>query len=370
MPSWARIVNSTTRQFLRKEEVNILRNRRLTAMMKSKGRITYSNAGEKLDWKVRFKRAPLSGYADAETLTFPRRNKRKTATLDWRGYRATDSMTRREKLQNKNTEAIIKLYENIQKELMEDVEDQFGDEFYVDGAAAGNSSRLFGIESFMGTNGTVNISTGAQRSANAADKNGFPTDTYAGLSTALGNYGGSWTGPWPSGTGSAHYDFWSPNIVCYNSTAFSGAADTFAAQGDEAIRYGIIKSQKNKSRKGALDLIILESTLYMSLLELLDSKERFISRRGANEGSSAELGFGDVVHFDGVMVTWEYGMADGLGYGFNIDEMELRCLDKQLFVPIGPDFDIASESYRFSIAFDGQLKCNPRAFMKLMTIAA
>jgi hypothetical protein len=370
MPEWTRIVNTTTKKFLREQEVNVMRNRKLTALMREKGRISYNNSGESLDWKVRYKRAPLQGYADAETLTFPRRNKWKTAALPWRGYMATDSMTRRERLMSKNTEAIVKIYSEVTDTLMEDVEDAFGDEWYIDGNASGNGSRMHGVESFFGTNGTVNISTGAQRSANAADRVGSPSDTYAGLSTVPANYGGSWTGSWPTGTGSAHYDFWSPLVVCYNSTDFSGSADTFAAQGDEAIRYGIIKCQRNKSKKGQMDMILLESTLYEQFLGLMDSKERFIARPGRVEGSLAKLGFTDVINFDGVEVTWEYGLPSNIGYGFNVDYMELRSLQGQLFEPQGPDFDIASQSFRFAIEFAGNLKCNPRHFLKLMTIAA
>jgi hypothetical protein len=307
MPEWTRVVHTTIKKYIRQQEVNILRNRKLTAMLKEKGRISYNNSGESLDWKVRYKRAPLQGYSDAETLTFPRRNRWKTATLPWRGYASTDSMTKKEKLMNKNTEAIVKMYSEIASLLMDDIEEAFCDELYIDGNATGNTNRIHGIESFFGTNGTINVSTGAQRSANAGDKAGEPSDTYAGLSTVRANYGGSWTGSWPSGTGSAHYDFWSPLIVCYNSTAFGGTGDTFATQGNEALRYGIIKSQKNKSRKGAMDMILLESTLYESFLLLMDSKERFVSRPGRKEGSLAKLGFTDNKNYDGVDITWEYG---------------------------------------------------------------
>lgn len=369
MPEWTRVVNTTIRKYVRGEQNNVMRNRKLLALLREKGRITYNHSGEMLDWKVRYKRAPLEGYADADTLTFSRRNRWKTAALPWRGYASTDSVTKKERLMNKSTEAIVKVYSNIAKVMMEDIEDNFGDEFYIDGNAAGNSKRMHGIESFMGINGTVNISTGAQRSANAADKSGYPTDTYAGLSTTLGNYGGTWTTAWPDGTGDAHYDFWSPVIVNYTSTAFSGGSDTFAAQGDEAIRYGTIKSQRNKSRRGQLDMGLLESTLYEEFITLLDSKERFISKAGRQEGSLAKLGFTDVVNYDGVEWSWEYGLPATIGYGFNCDEMELCSLQDQLFVPEGPDYDVASKSYRFGIDFFGNMKANPRAFLKLDDLA-
>lgn len=367
MPEWSRVVNTTIKEYVRGEEPNVLRNRKLTALMRERGRISYNHSGEQVDWKVRYKRAPLFGFADADTLTFSRRNRWKTAVLPWRGYASTDSMTKKERLMNKSVEAIINIYSNVAKILLEDIEDNFEDEFYIDGNAAGNSKRMHGVESFLGQgSNTIDISsaTSAERAANDADRVGAPDDSYAGLSTQLGSFGGTWTGSWPNGTGDAHFDFWSPLLVHVNSTDYGATTDTWAGQAELLLRYAIIKAQKNKSRRGQLDLILLTSQFYEEFLNQLDNKERFISRPGRNEGSLAKLGFTDMINYDGVEVTWSYGVPDATGYGFNVDEMNLCSLQKQLFVPEGPDFDIASQSWRFSIDFYGNLKCNPRSAVK------
>src|SRR5262245_17682091 len=141
---WSRIVNTTIREYIRQEEPNLRRNRKLLAMLQARGRISMNHGGTDMDWKVKFKRAPVQGYADSDTLTFARRDRWKTAVLPWRGYAATDSMTKLERLKNKGTEAIIKVYEQIAPQLLEDIDDQFGDELYIDGNAAGNSLRIHG----------------------------------------------------------------------------------------------------------------------------------------------------------------------------------------------------------------------------------
>lgn len=369
MASWARIVNTTTKKFFRKEEVNILRNRKLLALLQSRGRITYNHAGESMDWKVRFRRSPLTGYADGDTLTFARVNKWKTANLDWRGYTVQDSMTKMETLQNRSTEAIIKLYDNVMRILKDDIDDQFGDEFYVDGNASGNSKRIHGFESCLGDGGnTINITTGAERTANAADRVAAPSDTYAGLSTALGNYGGSWTGSWPDGSGDSHYDFWSPIIAATDSEDYGTTNDNWADQGDQVLRYAGIQARKNKSKRGMLDLFVITRTMYEEFLGLIDSKERFISRPGRQEGSLAKLGFTDTVNWDGIDVTSEFGIPDDSGYGINVDSLELRSMQSQLFVPTGPDYDVASKSYRFDVDFMGNLVMNPRDMVKLEVV--
>jgi hypothetical protein len=316
-----------------------------------------------MDWKVQFKRAPMQGYADSDTLTFARKDRWKTAQLPWRGYAATDSMTKKERLMNKNTEAIVKVYEQVTTNLLEDLEDQFGDELYIDGNASGNAKRLHGIESFMGNSG--------------AATNGYiatPSDTYAGLTTGLGDYGGTWSSSggsttWPTGVGDAHYDFWSPLIVDYTDTLWQATTKTWPNTCREALSYGIVKSKKNKSKRGQTDLILLNDELYRQFYNKLSDAERLVVKRGDGKNGLYALGFTDVINYDGTDVSYEYGVPVNTGYGWCMDQLELCSLQAQLFVPEGPDFDIASQSYRFSIDFFGNMRFKSiRYFTKWLNV--
>lgn len=277
MADWSRIVNTTIAEYMRGAEKNILRNRKLLALMQSRGRISFNHGGTQMDWKVEYKRAPVQGFADMDVLTFARRDRWKTAVLPYRGYAATDMMTKMERLKNKSTEAIIKVYDEIVPRLVSDIEERFGDEMYIDGNATGNTNRIHGIESFMGNSGAA-----------AAGYIGSPSDTYAGLSTVLGDYGGDWSVngsgdvEWPTGTGDEEYDFWSPLIVDYTDASWTATTDTWPNTCKEALRYGIVKGRKNRSTKGKLDLILLENELYRQLLDSLDPEERAVITRGGN----------------------------------------------------------------------------------------
>jgi hypothetical protein len=368
---WSRIVNTTTHDFIREVEVNVMRNRKLLAVMQDRGRVSFGHSGDLMDWKIRYKRAPMIGYADADTLTFSRRDRWKTAQLEWRGYAATDSMTKMERLKNKNVEAIVKIYSEIAKNLMDDLDDQFGDEFYINGTAAGNEKRVHGIETFMGTSGT-----------SAKQPVGLPNSSYAGLVCTLGNYGGSWstTGAtttntdWPMGTGDAHYDFWAPLIVDYTNanatsatngtTGWTSATKTWPNTCEEALRYGIVAGEKNRSKKGQLDIILLENELYRQFAQFQAGKEQLRVQRGDKPGGLYALGFADTINFEGCDVSFEYGIPRGSGYGWSMDNMELKSLQDSLFAPEGPDYDIASKSYRYSIDFMGNLTHNVRNFTK------
>lgn len=360
--SWQRELHTTIHKYIREEEENILRNRKLFAMLKDRGRITFNHSGDLMDWKVRYKRAPLRVFQESDTLTFSRINRWKTAQLGWRGYASTDSITKFEKLKNKGVEAIIQVFDQMARNLMDDIEENFGDELYVDGNLAANTGRIHGFESWFATSG--------------AATNGYvgtPSDSYAGLNTDLGSYGGTWatTGGatrWPDGTGDPEYDFWSPLVVDYTDTAWRASTKTWANTCGEAIRYGITKQMKNKSRKGLWDLVLLDRELYRLFEEYQESKERLVIKRGDRKGSLYSLGFEDTVNIDGVDVTSEYGVPAATGYGLAVNHLELCSLQAQLFVAEMPDFDIATQSDRFSIDFFGNMRANPRYQGKFVSI--
>lgn len=362
MDTWTRVANTTIAKYIRQEEVNILRRRKFLAMLQSRGRITFGHSGTNLDWKVRYKRVPMTGYADGDTLSFPRSERHKTATLDWRGYSATDSFTKFERLQNRNTEAIVKVISEIATMLKDDINDNFAEELFVDGNATGNSKRLHGVESFMGNGGA----------AAASVPIATPSDTYAGLSTSLGNYGGSWSTSggnsiWPTGTGDAHYDFWSPLLVDYGNDDFNASSDNWRNNCVEAIRFGLTHTNgRNKQGKGQVDMVLLENELFRVYKEANDSRQQINVNRGEKAGLIS-LGFTDVVEQDGVQITSEYGVPVGVGYGIPLDAVELCSMQEQLFVPES-DMEISTKSNRFSIDFFGNLKCNPRGFIKFLDL--
>lgn len=109
----------------------------------------------------------------------------------------------------------------------------------------------------------------------------------------------------------------------------------------------------------------LETELYRQYVQTQTTRQNIYRTPGGDKGDSLiGLGFGDVTYFEGCEVTYEYGLPPGVGYGFNLDQMELMSLQGQLFVPEGPDYDSATKSWRFSIDFFGNLWSNPRYQVK------
>ncbi len=374
MAEWSRPTATTIRKYIKGFEDETMRSRKVPALLKKNGRIKYSSGGLGVDWKVKWKRAELQVNGGDANIDFAPIDRFKTAFLDYKGYAISDSMSKREKLMNTGPEAIIKYYKEIVPQLLSDIEDKFHEEFYIDSGATGNSNRMSGINTLFGTpTQTYTISSGAARTANDADVSGVPVVTsYAGLSTVPGALGGSWntqTGiadGWPAGKGDEEYDFWSPMLINFGSTAWTGTG-TWASAALHAIRYGLTHGRRNNSKRGAIDMVMVDRDLYRVYLHLLDGKERINT---TDVLGLRALGFEDVVNQDGVAITSEYGIPANTGFGWNMDQVELLSMQDQLFVPEGPDYDIATRTDRFAIDILGQIKFqSPRHFFKLLDMA-
>ena len=143
-------------------------------------------------------------------------------------------------------EAIVKIVSSVIESMLSDFKEHFEDEIYKDDSDAGNSDRLTGFHSALGYTGSAQYAQ--------------PDDTYAGIDTDLGSYGGSIiSGSWPAGQFDGEYDFWSPLIVNYTHADWTATTDTWADNADEVLRAGITLGAKNNSLDGQMDLI--ETTL-------------------------------------------------------------------------------------------------------------
>lgn len=370
--AWERTAHTTLVQHMRDVEEAMLRNYPLFALLDSGGRIEYNCSGSGFDWPVQYRLHHMEGNNGETPRNFQRKNLWKTAHLEYRGYQATDAMFKKEFLENRGTEAIVKVFDQMTNRIEQSMKQGLATEIYVDGNDTGNEDKWHGFESLFGLNGTVNASDGTQRTANAADIVGYPAGTYAGLSTELGNYGGSNVGGiWPNGKADSEYDFWSPIVVNYTSTHadMPSSTNTWVGQGDEAMRYAIIQTQRNSSMDGQVDVIFLARNLYGGFLNLIDNKEQIQVLGGAQTPLRA-LGFKNVVYFDGIEVTWDTGIANSIGYGMNIQNINLRSMESTLLAVEGPEYDIDDQSYKAVVGTLSNLKFkSPRNFFKLAALA-
>lgn len=382
MAGWAREVATTIADYGKGAEAELVGKRLLLKALKSKGRIVYGcggvggsgDAGD-FTWQVPYRQAQLRTGEMENGMTPTRQDRFKRVGLSYIDYTMSDFMTKKEKLRNQGRAQIIDYFKQMSTRLFDDCGQQFSKELYIDSSATGNSLRLSGIETMMAINGTMDLSatTAVSRSANAADVAGYPSDTYAGLSTILGNTGGSWTVgtaginyQWPAGRGDMQFDFFSPIIVNYTSSAWAGTANTWAYNAEKATRYLATHMGKYQSDRNPLQTIMLERDLYRQFLDLYAGKERILI---TDSNKLRALGF-DGVSMEGVEVSWELDVPGGVGYGWDVDNMELRSCQDTLFYTEGPWWERIQRAYVTAVDFCGQLKFNsPRFFGKLAALA-
>lgn len=351
-PTTLRIMRTTRELWSKQLSDQTIEKHALLKLMESRGMFRYGCTGTAKKWTVKYKLIDLVPYADMDAANFARNTTVLTAELPWRGYKLFDAISELEFAMNEggNDTQIIDLFKGKLEQLSDDANEQIGVEFYKDGNATGNDKRFHGIESFLSVN------TGAQL---AADQYATTlNDTYAGLLTAKGNYGGSAT----DSPLKREYDFWSPVVV---NTTYNG--ETFATSAVKQLRRAI--SQANKGGKGNnLDLFLMSRENFNLLKNQLDDKQRQL----IPATDLAKFGFPDMINVDGVDCTWEPDMpaTDPAGvvvdfYGFNTTKLKLNLLGKKkvLWNASGDTFREENMTHRFWTGTWGNLQFEgPRFF--------
>jgi hypothetical protein len=120
---------------------------------------------------------------------------------------------------------------------------------------------------------------------------------------------------------------------------------------------------KNASKRGRIDFILLNSELYRQFADRYAGKERVVIQKGGGQ-TLLDLGFGDVINFEGCEVTYEFGVPSATGYGFNVQQMELRSMQDKLINSYGPIENEEDKSLRFGADFFGNMIFRPRYFTK------
>ncbi len=187
MAEWARLTNTTIAKYIKGVQAELMAKQILLALLDKRGRVTYGVSGDGVKWDVEYREIPLTVNNGEQAITPQRQDAYKQPSLDIAGYLVSDVMTKREKVKNaKGPSQIVDYFKNMVTRSTRNLRRQFGEELYVDSGAAGNTGRLSGIETMMNATQTINVASGAARTANVLDPIDAPSSTYAGLSCALG----------------------------------------------------------------------------------------------------------------------------------------------------------------------------------------
>lgn len=357
---WDRTLYTTLPKHLRKVEENVFRNHQILALIKNKGNVSYNNGGEGITWPVQYKRHRGQGDLGEGPRSFQRVNQWKTAKLDYRGTTVTDSISRREMYSNQGEEAVVKFADGIISRLTDSLNEEMAPQCYNDGEATGNETSWHGLKSWHGFSGTVDTDSGALNLQNsggdqAADKLGWANSTYAGLSCELGAYTGSNSSgdKWPAGTADPQYDFWTPLVVNYNSTAFSGATHTWAVQAIECLRFGLTYSSRRAGAESQITNILMSMDMWIPFIALYEPLQRIMV---TGDSPLRKFGFQDVVFFDGRETSCDAACPPGNAFGMNPATFEILCMTEQMFMPEPGTYDNKTQTTDYAVSTLSNLK--------------
>jgi hypothetical protein len=346
-----------------------MRKRLLLSMLKKRGRFEYNCSGDELRWQLRFSQPPISQYGDGGTIDFSAHNAYKQIGVDWRGYIGTDTLSKKQNAMNKGDEQLVNLFQEKANNLRESIGDTFSGELYRDGSASGRENCIHGLETFM-----------TATTPGAGDILATPNDTYGttNVSTVLGTYGGSWSAvlgtkpnstlatDWPYGNGSTEYDFISPKLGNWSSTAWGTSATTWEANAWRVMSTMVTWLTTTGGSDGMPTLAVMAPDLFQGYKNAQEVKTRITIPHKEAE----DLGFGGTLNQDGVVISPDFDCPANTGYFLNLSTMTVCSLFPELFWMEGPDKDPRSAwSWLFGIGFFGNVRYSPKHTGKIYPYA-
>ena len=149
--------------------------------------------------------------------------------------------------------------------------------------------------------------------------------------------------------------------IVKDSTAWSGSSD--GAKLEKALRFGITHAQRNSTIDGQITNVFMDRSMFIDLKDHNDGRQTIEVTN--SPGSLRELGFRNVMLFDGIELGFESAVPAGYAFGINLACMELLSLTDNLFEDEGgPQYDINTQSLNAVVSTLSNLKYkSPRNFV-------
>jgi hypothetical protein len=191
-----------------------------------------------------------------------------------------------------------------------------------------------------------------------------PSQTYAGVSTALGNKVNDWSHDntaeaWPMGDYSEGYNYNSPLMVDYNATQFTPSDGTanrsWSTQWQGA--FNALVTYMGLLHDMPVELVVWHGDLERQAKDSLVGNQRFIV---SDSSPTRALGFKSL-EYNGVETMSEWGVPNGMGFALNFEKMSLKNWQSQL-IEKEDDHDIVTSDDLHKLDNYSQLICDSAGF--------
>ena len=330
------------------------------AMVQQKGGMKMNQGGLGITWPVRYKRRSINTGGSPLNNTFYEVNRIINATLPWRIYQLGEGLSKFTILATKNDpNSYLDAFDKQFKWTLEDFTVDLAKKVYVDGAASG-SRELYGFESLF--NGTAVASNA---------RVGTPAGTYAGITSTLANYGGTFTTEsseaWPNGDGSDQYDFWAPLQIDTSNTKWSDTTKDWANNWQEQVTW--CRSMMAKRNGDPPDAMLVTPFMLTQAKQNVLSNQRFELTQNPDtiEAGVKAMTVEGMDFIEDARIIAAAGA--GIGYAVTWDKLEICCMGSQL-VESDTDMDITTKNKQIALDSHIQMKAeSPCYFAKFAEIS-
>jgi len=364
---WEAKANILREAWQKKAEDLTVRSRLTLKWMESRGRFVPNCSAEYINKPVKRGEPTVRQFAESTVITFDRHSLWDKKRASYRGYIVSDSLPWVEKLEAQGEEAMVRRFAEMLPNMESSLRNDIHEDLYIDGGASGNEQKIEGLDTAAGHSAA---------STADADLVAYPNDTYHGIVCTPGQLG-TWSSDlstypcnalgtdWPDGKGSSDYDYWAMILARVGSTSW--ASGTSWSENCEEIL-----------RRVSSWLRLLSDTTGSELLFVSDGRmnTQFKEKMAARNyhlvplPSAVDLGFPDVLNFEGIGIHAEYGIPADTGYVWNFEKAELCFQTPSLFASFGPTWEVSEFAWLTVLAFRGNLMFTPKFFAKIGTFTA
>lgn len=366
---WELILNQAIPEMTQKVIDTTIRKRLWLAMLQSRGRIKLGVDGSyarkrPIDWKE----PPILSLSHSTKPVYAPRDYLKWIELGWKGFYATDEMGIVEYYEIANSaHAIVSRYSRILPKLLKGMKNFLGAQLYANSNATGHETDFDGIETGCGAGTCV-----------VGDLVAVPDGHYQGLDTDLGQ-AGSWsddltTSPnstidtdWPEGSGTPEYCYRSPLLVNWSSSAWGTGAVTWESNCERVLSRTAdwIRCTNSGEGEGSSLIAMLATGLMSGFKNTLRARNVLLSPLKEAD----DLGFPEVLNYEGIGVHAEVNTPANTGYVVDMDDITLSFLTKDMIDQYGP-FKESDMCWKWFAMTLGNLELNLRRIAKLYNYAA
>lgn len=350
----------------------------LFALMSEQGMFEYGATEASKFYQMKVYEPEVRTSSDTTRKVFTNHNAYEQCQVGIRWYETSDMLTEIQWKLNQGKTQLIPLWETKMKDLGIATKNRLQEWAYRDGNVSPYTDGFQGFESCLADDGNTI----------AADKIALPSDSYAGHSTALANFGGSWpsdlaaasranaqlSNDWPWGIGTSNYDANSPLLLNWSSTSWGAGSALWEDNCEEVLREG---SAIMQTRNGYLQTGDTPPVVYLMNTKLYTGVKNFYSQRFRmiQPYRDTEVGFPSTgtLTIDGVVVKADGACPVNTFYGLCPQHIELFwmiCMnpaqgdDTPMFDVHGPTWDESTAAYLMRLHVGGNLRMFPKFMIK------